>query len=713
MSRDVFISHASADAALAEILCAALEETGVSSWIAPRDVLPGAEYAQAIVEAIDDAKLVVLLLSDDACHSPHVSREIERAVSRSLPILAFRLPGAELTPSMEYYLSQSHWLEAESGDPRQQLPQLVEAARSWITGPGQPGGEAPEADTRSDSDTPADPAPGKADATPGQSAPDLPPRRGWVPAVAGGVIIAIGLAAIVFAMLRPATQSPPAQQTAGTTRIAVVPSAAAIPEERTFLVRGVSEALTNHLSRVPGVSVIAGASSFSAASSGLDLEAIAGRLEVRYLIEIGLRDDDRGSELTVRLVDARTLVTEMADSIRVPEGEADAGLNGQLLAIARKLRGQLGMGQLALTSDVASIDPRAYESFLRAMEARALVMSDNRSRGRAMRFLKQATQIDPTFTDAWGHLCWSYVGSFGSPLSRDFAAFARETEAAIATALALDPRQPMANTAAAFWYAAARLDLDRARGHLDIAMEVAPGSVYTQAAQAIYSGLTGDTEAALVAYETIVSLDPLNFGGQNMAAVYQSSVGLFEEAFEFFEWCHVDRCLSEGFVFMASGSANFTRDEALRAAWGERLQGFAAFIDGLSDAELPPSARLVGPMGVLWFDDPDDADAIATIRTIFERELIGEYLGFNGPTLARILDEDRFFSTLELALEAGQLFYGAGAMAPFYGTNPYPDWVLQHPRYHALWARPETARLATLLESRGHTAGLPKPAVTD
>jgi hypothetical protein len=44
-SRAVFISYASADAAVAQNVCAALEAAGILCWIAPRDVKPGAQYA--------------------------------------------------------------------------------------------------------------------------------------------------------------------------------------------------------------------------------------------------------------------------------------------------------------------------------------------------------------------------------------------------------------------------------------------------------------------------------------------------------------------------------------------------------------------------------------------------------------------------------------------------------------------------------------------
>ncbi len=51
-SRPVLISQATADAVLANDVCAALERGGVRCWIAPRDVMPGTHYASDAARAI-------------------------------------------------------------------------------------------------------------------------------------------------------------------------------------------------------------------------------------------------------------------------------------------------------------------------------------------------------------------------------------------------------------------------------------------------------------------------------------------------------------------------------------------------------------------------------------------------------------------------------------------------------------------------------------
>src|SRR5690348_6898328 len=109
---DVFISYASEDKPSADATCALLERGGVRCKIAPRDILPGSNYAESILHAIENARGMVVIFSDHANKSGHVEREIERAVSRGLWIIPLKID--EVTPrkSFEYYLMSSHWLDA-------------------------------------------------------------------------------------------------------------------------------------------------------------------------------------------------------------------------------------------------------------------------------------------------------------------------------------------------------------------------------------------------------------------------------------------------------------------------------------------------------------------------------------------------------------------------------------------------------------------------
>ncbi len=61
MGHDVIISYSANDKPTADAVCAKLEERGIRCWIAPRDILPGADYAASIISGIDSAKIMVLI----------------------------------------------------------------------------------------------------------------------------------------------------------------------------------------------------------------------------------------------------------------------------------------------------------------------------------------------------------------------------------------------------------------------------------------------------------------------------------------------------------------------------------------------------------------------------------------------------------------------------------------------------------------------------
>ena len=111
-ARDVFVSYCQADRECAVQLVAQLESRGIGVWVAPRDISPATDWAEAIIEAISGARLMVLVFSAHCNASPQVRREVERAVHREIPILPFRIEDVLPARSLEYFLSTPHWLDA-------------------------------------------------------------------------------------------------------------------------------------------------------------------------------------------------------------------------------------------------------------------------------------------------------------------------------------------------------------------------------------------------------------------------------------------------------------------------------------------------------------------------------------------------------------------------------------------------------------------------
>ncbi len=112
MAHDVFISHSGKDKTVADAVCATLEKGGTRCWIAPRDIVPGTQWGEAIIDAISNCKVMVLVFSSNANESQQIIREVERAVNKGIPIIPFRVEDVDPNKSLEYYISAPHWLDA-------------------------------------------------------------------------------------------------------------------------------------------------------------------------------------------------------------------------------------------------------------------------------------------------------------------------------------------------------------------------------------------------------------------------------------------------------------------------------------------------------------------------------------------------------------------------------------------------------------------------
>jgi hypothetical protein len=126
MAYDVFLSYSQADKPYADAACHKLEASNIRCWIAPRDIRPSEDWAESIINAMDNSKILLLIFSSSSNNSPQVRREVERAVNKGLSILPFRIENVQLSKSLEYFISSQHWLDAINGNMEAHLTQLCD-----------------------------------------------------------------------------------------------------------------------------------------------------------------------------------------------------------------------------------------------------------------------------------------------------------------------------------------------------------------------------------------------------------------------------------------------------------------------------------------------------------------------------------------------------------------------------------------------------------
>jgi N-acetylneuraminic acid mutarotase len=148
LAHQVFVSHATEDLDTASRVCKVLEAEGISCWLASRDVKAGTDYAAAIIDAVKNSQLVLLVFSAYANTSPYVLREIERAVAYNRPVLSLRVDEALPGSSMEYYLNLWQWLDARTGIEKQRHAIATAVRKQLDTEPGAARGTGERPDDR-------------------------------------------------------------------------------------------------------------------------------------------------------------------------------------------------------------------------------------------------------------------------------------------------------------------------------------------------------------------------------------------------------------------------------------------------------------------------------------------------------------------------------------------------------------------------------------
>ena len=137
----VFISHGSENRPEAAALCDFLENEGIKTWIAPRDVRPGRDYSEELQAAIETALAFVVLISEKSNKSPYVRAETEIAFSTATPIYPVRNSDVQPAAGLAFFLKIRHWTDAFGEGRDAALARLVRELQ--VLGEAKAGGDEP------------------------------------------------------------------------------------------------------------------------------------------------------------------------------------------------------------------------------------------------------------------------------------------------------------------------------------------------------------------------------------------------------------------------------------------------------------------------------------------------------------------------------------------------------------------------------------------
>lgn len=425
-------------------------------------MIAGRRYADAIVRAIDGAKVLVLVLSHNSASSDHVLREVERASSKRHPVISLRIDLAPLPSGLEYFLNTSQWLDASSQAPGHALPKLVEAVCRVI------------ASERAAEPWIAAGVPGKS-VTPGGARPATARRSRLTLGVAAVALLAIAGFGVRYLLAghgarddvgvsptstTPASAAPaiplPAAFTPPPHSVAVLPfvNMSGDPKQDYFS-DGLSEELLNSLTSVRDLLVAARTSSFYFKGKEVDVSEIAHKLNVGALLEGSVRKDGQHVRISAQLINAVT-----------------------------------GFHLWSQTYD-RDLDKNAW---LNAAAA-----------------FGEATRLDPAFARAWALKARAELGFaeyYGvGPEVRDYFNRAR---ADAEHAVMLAPKLAQAHLALAMTFDSGFLDFPRAWNEYQRALALSPNDAEILITAADFRSNMGHHDDALTMARRAVSLDQIN-----------------------------------------------------------------------------------------------------------------------------------------------------------------------------------------------------------
>jgi TIR domain len=138
----VFICFSSKDEAIARGVVEFLESVGLKCWISLRDVLPGDNYQESIVKAIEAAQAIVFLFSESSNLSGEIRKELSIGGSVNTPVFPLRLSPIVATGALRYELATRQYIDIFP-DRDAALNKLASTIRNVIENPGAEESAAP------------------------------------------------------------------------------------------------------------------------------------------------------------------------------------------------------------------------------------------------------------------------------------------------------------------------------------------------------------------------------------------------------------------------------------------------------------------------------------------------------------------------------------------------------------------------------------------
>jgi TolB-like protein/Tfp pilus assembly protein PilF len=472
---EVFVSYSRDDAGPVLELAAKLRAAGVSLWIDQSGIDAASQWSEQIVNALESAKVLLLIVTESAVHSHNVAKEVVLVSERKGHILPVHLEPTVIPPALKYQLAGIQHVEYFKGrETDANLKSILRALeRIGVTfAPPQEGNAASPA------------------AVPAARAAARP----------SGTVERGALAVMPFDNISP-------------------------DKETDYFSDGLTEELTARLSSVSGIELVSRWATKKMKEREHDVSAIGKELGARYIVGGSVRRFQDSLRITVQLVDVETNRQLWGNTYK---GKLDEIFDIQeqvAQQIVEALKLKLSFSEQVSLTKRYTVNVEAYDLYLRGQDY--LLRMSKRSVEYAIQLFEKAIELDPRYAAAYA-ACSSAYGQRYQYFAREEKYRLRAQELAF-KALMYDGNLPEAYTAMGLSYFVWG-KLEEANASSRKAVELDPEDFVAHWTLGRIHFSKGEFKEAYEAFRRVIELKPTFVTGQCDLAQACDGLGRRDEA---------------------------------------------------------------------------------------------------------------------------------------------------------------------------------------